>query len=101
MLVILKGFAVGIMSLPVSLVRTIRKPLTPKKSTLLLLIGIAAILMSLQFLPVSALYGIDVGGNFTDAVAIGNATYEIIAQEKIPTTHDSKNGVAEGESSMS
>ncbi|MBR1445345.1 MAG: hydantoinase/oxoprolinase family protein [Firmicutes bacterium] len=40
--------------------------------------------------------GIDVGGTFTDAVAIDNKTLELIAWEKIPTTHDSLNGVADG-----
>lgn len=40
--------------------------------------------------------GIDVGGTFTDAVAINNETYEVIGIVKTPTTHDSSQGVAEG-----
>lgn len=38
--------------------------------------------------------GIDVGGTFTDAVAINNETYEVMAKLKIPTTH--QEGVAVG-----
>ena len=40
--------------------------------------------------------GIDVGGTFTDVVAVDARTREMIASVKVPTTHDHPDGVAAG-----
>lgn len=40
--------------------------------------------------------GIDVGGTHTKAVAIDNATHEIIGKSSVKTTHDHLNGMAAG-----
>ncbi|HEV3153879.1 MAG TPA: hydantoinase/oxoprolinase family protein [Candidatus Baltobacteraceae bacterium] len=40
--------------------------------------------------------GIDVGGTFTDVVAIDAQTRSLVASVKVPTTHDAPEGVAAG-----
>lgn len=40
--------------------------------------------------------GIDVGGTFTDAVAVDAATLELLGQVKVPTSHHHEDGVAHG-----
>ncbi len=40
--------------------------------------------------------GIDVGGTFTDVVAIDAATHELVAAVKVPTSHAAPEGVAAG-----
>ena len=40
--------------------------------------------------------GIDVGGTFTDVVVVDHQSREVISQLKVPTTHDSIEGVATG-----
>ena len=40
--------------------------------------------------------GIDVGGTFTDVVAIDAASHEVVARLKTPTTHEAAEGVAAG-----
>jgi N-methylhydantoinase A/oxoprolinase/acetone carboxylase beta subunit len=40
--------------------------------------------------------GIDVGGTFTDAVAVDARSFELLGQVKVPTSHDHVDGVAHG-----
>lgn len=40
--------------------------------------------------------GVDVGGTFTDVVAIDAATRKLVARIKVPTTHNAPDGVASG-----
>jgi N-methylhydantoinase A len=46
--------------------------------------------------PPSVRIGIDVGGTFTDVVAVDAVTRALIAAIKVPTTHDHPDGVAAG-----
>jgi N-methylhydantoinase A len=46
--------------------------------------------------PAQLRIGIDVGGTFTDVVAIDAGTRALVARVKVPTTHHAPSGVAEG-----
>ena len=50
----------------------------------------------MAFHPGSVRIGIDVGGTFTDAVAVDARSFELLGQVKVPTTHDHADGVANG-----
>jgi N-methylhydantoinase A/oxoprolinase/acetone carboxylase beta subunit len=47
-------------------------------------------------MPARIRVGIDVGGTFTDAVAIDAQTLDLVGQVKVPTTHHHPEGVARG-----
>ncbi|MFI6027894.1 hydantoinase/oxoprolinase family protein [Amycolatopsis magusensis] len=46
--------------------------------------------------PQTVRIGIDVGGTFTDAVAVDAQTFALLGQVKVPTSHDHADGVAHG-----
>ncbi|MFE6610592.1 hydantoinase/oxoprolinase family protein [Amycolatopsis sp. NPDC057786] len=46
--------------------------------------------------PTPVRVGIDVGGTFTDAVAVDARTFALLGQVKVPTSHDHEDGVAHG-----
>ncbi|HEV7980911.1 hydantoinase/oxoprolinase family protein [Amycolatopsis sp.] len=46
--------------------------------------------------PAGVRIGIDVGGTFTDAVAVDAQTFALLGQVKVPTSHDHADGVAHG-----
>ncbi|WP_275293664.1 hydantoinase/oxoprolinase family protein [Amycolatopsis sp. La24] len=50
----------------------------------------------MAFHPGPVRVGIDVGGTFTDAVAVDARTFELLGQVKVPTSHDHEDGVAHG-----
>ncbi|GAA1683929.1 hydantoinase/oxoprolinase family protein [Kribbella yunnanensis] len=50
----------------------------------------------MTFQPGAVRVGIDVGGTFTDAVAVDARTFELLGQVKVPTSHDHPDGVAHG-----